>query len=231
MNAPILRRAEPILLVGGGDSPEAHLAPLLARCATRVAADGGAATLLRAGALPDAVIGDLDSLSESDRAQIPAERVHHIAEQDSTDFDKCLRNIAAPLVFGTGFLGPRVDHQLAALTVLTMRADRRCILVGEEDAIALAPPQITLTLPVGLRFSLYPMGLVHGDSTGLRWPLGGLDFTPAQRAGTSNETSAETVSLRFDAPLMLIILPVSQLPELARALLSAPDGWPARARG
>ena len=38
-------------------------------------------------------------------------------------------------------------------------------------------------------------------------------------------------ALRFDAPLMLIILPVSHLPELARALLSAPGGWPARGRG
>ncbi len=231
MNPPILRSPDPILLVGGGESPGSALTELLETCSTRVGADGGADTLLRAGALPDAVIGDLDSLSESARARIPAGRVHHIAEQDSTDFDKCLRNIAAPLVYGTGFLGLRVDHQLAALTVLCLRADRRCILVGEEDVIALAPPRLKLSLPVGTRVSLYPMGLVRGESEGLRWPLNGLDFTPAQRAGTSNEASEEQISLRFDAPLMLIILPVSQRPELARALLSAPDGWPARARG
>ncbi|WP_338054570.1 thiamine diphosphokinase [Salipiger pentaromativorans] len=201
---------------------------LLPLCKTRVAADGGAATLLRAGAMPDAVIGDLDSLPASARAQIPAERIHHIPEQNSTDFDKCLRNIAAPLVYGTGFLDPRIDHQLAALTVLAKRANRRCILAGTEDVMALSPPEITLDLPPGTRFSLYPMGPVRGESEGLRWPLAGLDFAPQHRAGTSNETSVARVSLRFEAPLMLIILPLAQLPALASGLLSAPEAWPAR---
>ena len=38
------------------------------------------------------------------RAAIPAERLHRIAEQDSTDFEKCLRNIRAPLVVGIALL-------------------------------------------------------------------------------------------------------------------------------
>lgn len=95
----------------------------------------------------------------------------------------------------------------------------------------MAPPRLALRLPPGTRVSLYPMGRVHGESEGLRWPLDGLDFTPAERVGTSNESSTGEVRLSFDAPRMLIILPASQRPELARALLSAPDGWPARAQG
>ncbi|MGR3393876.1 MULTISPECIES: thiamine diphosphokinase [Rhodobacterales] len=217
----------PVLLAGGGDHSPELLQSLLPQCETRIAADGGAAALLRAGVMPDAVIGDLDSLSKSTRVQIPAARIHHISEQDSTDFDKCLRHISAPLIYGTGFLGPRVDHQLASLTVLARRADRRCILADASDAVALVPPRLELDLAPGSRVSLYPMGAVRGESEGLRWPLAGLDFAPHLRAGTSNEASAARVSLRFDAPLMLIILPVAELPALARGLLSAPDAWPA----
>ncbi|MBN9886768.1 thiamine diphosphokinase [Salipiger abyssi] len=227
MNHATLHSPGPVLLAGGGDHSPDLLQSLLPQCTTRIAADGGAAALLSAGVMPDAVIGDLDSLSENTRAQIPAARIHHISEQDSTDFDKCLRNISAPLIYGTGFLGPRIDHQLASLSVLTRRADRRCILADASDAVALVPPQLELDLAPGNRVSLYPMGPVRGESEGLRWPLAGLDFAPHLRTGTSNEASAARVTLRFDTPLMLIILPVAALPALARGLLSAPDAWPA----
>ncbi|WP_289150814.1 thiamine diphosphokinase [uncultured Salipiger sp.] len=229
MNESLISHPGPVLLVGGGKSDPDQLRGLLDTCALRVAADGGAETLLALGVMPDAVIGDLDSLTDASRTRIPAERVHHIPEQNSTDFDKCLRNITAPLVYGTGFLGSRVDHQLAALTVLANRPDRRCILLGEEDVIALAPPEIELSLPVATRLSLYPLATMRGESEGLRWPLGGIEFSPARRVGTSNETSETRVRLRFDAPAMLIILPVEAIPALSRGLLSAPATWPAHA--
>ncbi|WP_353471387.1 thiamine diphosphokinase [Salipiger sp. H15] len=229
MNSGLIRSQSPVLLVGGGDCPAELLEPLLARSAIRVAADGGAAALLGAGVTPDAVIGDLDSLSAADRARIPADRVHRIAEQDSTDFDKCLRNIDAPLVLAAGFLGARLDHQLAAMTVLARRPDRPCLLVGREDVVALCPPDLTLELPVGSRFSLFPMGPVGGTSRGLRWPIDGLRFAPDRVTGTSNETDAPRVALSLDAPKMLVILPAQALAALERALLHAPSRWPAPA--
>lgn len=229
MNFDPIRSNSPVLLVGGGDCPADMLLPLLARTKTRVAADGGAAALLSADVTPDAVIGDLDSLTEEHRARIPAARIHRIAEQDSTDFDKCLRSIEAPLIYAAGFLGARLDHQLAAMTVLARRPDRPCLLVGREDVVALCPPELALDLPVGSRFSLYPMAEVGGTSQGLRWPIDGLRFSPDLLTGTSNETDAPRVTLRLDAPKMLVILPVTALAALERALLEAPSRWPARA--
>ena len=55
--------------------------------------------------MPQAVIGDFDSLSDLGRAAIPATRQHVIPEQDTTDFDKALRSIRAPFVLGLGFSG------------------------------------------------------------------------------------------------------------------------------
>lgn len=186
-----------------------------------VAADGGAASVLAAGRVPDAVIGDMDSLPAALRAQLPEAAVHPIAEQESTDFDKALRSIAAPLVLGHGFLGGRLDHQLAALTVLVRRAAQPCVLFGEEDLTCLCPPRLGLDLPRGTRLSLFPMGEVRGASEGLRYPIDGLDFAPGLRTGTSNEALGPVV-LSITAPLMLLILPLACEAALLAGLARAP---------
>ena len=179
-----------------------------------VAADGGADRLLALGCIPDAVIGDLDSISSKAKLRLK-ERLFPIREQATTDFDKALRSIAAPFVVGIGFLGARLDHTLAVLNGLVAHPDRRCLLLGGRDVTFLAPRELTLRLPVGSRLSLFPMGPVQGESEGLRWPLQGLRFAPGGMTGTSNEVTEPLVRLRFDADLMLVILPRSAM---ARAL-------------
>ncbi|MFZ7089446.1 thiamine diphosphokinase [Primorskyibacter sp. 2E233] len=228
MKSKIVHAFGPVLLVGGGECTHDVLKAAVSKASAVVAADGGAAPLLAIGVVPEAVIGDMDSLDPALQASLPPGVLRRIAEQDSTDFDKCLRNISAPLVLAYGFLGARVDHQLAALTVLCNRADRRCVVVGTEDVIVLAPPELTLDLPKGTRFSLYPMGKVQGRSEGLRWPIDGLVMSPDTRVGTSNEVVGP-VRLSVEAPRMLLILPAACLEALLEGLAAAPGGWPVRA--
>src|SRR6056297_1347169 len=118
--------AEPVTLLGGGEASPADVEEALSHAPLLVAADSGAALALDLGHLPEAVIGDMDSLPEAVRAALPAARIHRIAEQESTDFDKALRSVRAPLVLGVGFLGRRLDHQLANFNVLSRRPERRC---------------------------------------------------------------------------------------------------------
>lgn len=227
MKNEIVHSSGPVLLVGAGECTHSVLKSAACDASAVVAADGGAAVLLGMGIMPDAVIGDMDSLDPALRATLPKGAVHRIGEQNSTDFDKCLRNIRAPVVLAHGFLGARVDHQLAAMTVLCAHPDQRCVLVGDRDAILLAPPDLSLALPLGTRVSLYPMGPVRGGSEGLRWPIDGIDMTPDGRIGTSNE-AVGPVRLRIASPRMLLILPVAQLAALLAGLAGAPDRWPAR---
>lgn len=229
MKDTIVHSLKPVLLVGGGEATDQAILQAQADVGAVVAADGGAAQLLRLGVQPDAVIGDMDSLAPQLVEQLPGEVLHRIAEQDSTDFDKCLRSIRAPLVLAHGFLGGRVDHQLAVLTVLARRADRRCVLVGGCDVICLAPPRLELTLQVGTRVSLYPLGPVRGRSDGLRWPIEGLGFAPDGRIGTSNEATTDQVVIEVNAPLMLLILPLTAQGALRAALSASLAEWPARA--
>lgn len=199
-----------VTIIGGGTVTAEDAALARAHAPVIVAADGGAASALALGLMPDAVIGDLDSLPEATRAALPPGRIHRIAEQDSTDFEKCLSRIDAPFVLGIGLTGGRLDHTLAVLTAMMRPGPPPCLLLAAEEVAFRAPPELTLHLPPGTRFSLYPMGEVTGRSEGLRWPLDGLALSPATRVGTSNETAAPSQRLRLDGPC-LVLLPRAHL--------------------
>ncbi|MGP3697449.1 thiamine diphosphokinase [Rhodobacter sp. NSM] len=225
MTQPIVKSTEGVTLVAGGPVTRRDLALSLARAPHLVAADSGADSALRLGRVPEAVIGDMDSLSEHGRESLGA-RVHHLPEQETTDFDKCLRNIEAPFVLALGVAGARIDHGLAVMNVLVRRKEPVCLLVGPQDVLFHAPPDLRLRLGVGDRLSLFPLAPVRGESRGLRWPIDGIDFAPDGRIGTSNAVSESEVRLSFDRPGMLVILPRTRLDAALRALVPA---WAGRA--
>lgn len=225
MNTPIVSCDAPVLLLGGARVDKAVFRALLARCGAVVAADGGAATALDLGQMPDAVIGDMDSLPCAARAALPPDRLFPIASQDDTDFEKSLTRIAAPLVLGLGLTGRRIDHTLAALSVLVRHPARRCVLFGGEDVLMLCPPRLCLDLAPGTRLSLFPMAEVTGRSEGLEWPIAGLRFAPEGRIGTSNRVTGP-VTLEMDRPGMILILPLQTSDRLLDALPRCDAIWP-----
>jgi thiamine pyrophosphokinase len=208
-----------VTVLGAGEVSAAVLSQALTIAPLLVAADGGAASALKHGHMPAAVIGDLDSLDAATRAAVPPDRIHRIPDQDSTDFDKCLATIRAPIVLAVGFTGARLDHELAAFSTLVAQAARPAVLLGPEDAVFVAPERLELSLGRGTRLSLFPMGEVTGESEGLRWPIGGLAFAPGGRIGTSNETVAGRVCLRFSARRMLVFVPRACLGAVVSALV------------
>lgn len=186
-----------------------------------VAADGGADSLLENGVIPHAVIGDMDSLSEAGRAAIPVERLFEVTEQDTTDFDKAIRGIEAPVIYAVGFTGARLDHGLAALHVLARYHDRAVVLVGEQDVTVHLPARIALDLPPGLRVSLFPLDAVTVGMEGLRWSFEALALHPMRRIGTSNEASGGAVVLTSDVPGTVLILPKAALDAVVAGLMQA----------
>ncbi len=214
-------------MVGGGHIGPNDLNLTLNRVKSAVAADGGAAVLVDSGHMPEAVIGDLDSLNASYLRKIPAERLFPIQEQDSTDFDKALRHIQAPIVLAVGFLGARIDHQLATFNAIVRHQDRFCVLLGEHEVIFHAPPRMKLALEPGSIVSLFPLRKVQGRSRGLKWPIDGLTMEPDGRVGTSNQAEGD-IDLQMDGPGMLVIVPRTALDDVMQAFLSGRTGrWPA----
>ncbi|MFY2826137.1 thiamine diphosphokinase [Ruegeria sp. MALMAid1280] len=228
-NNQIVRSEAPIALVGGGEIGPDDLNQTLIRVSTVVAADGGAIPMMDSGRMPDAVIGDFDSLSGAYLDRIPTDRLFPIREQDSTDFDKALRSIDAPLVLGVGFLGGRLDHQMAVLNTLVRLQDRPCILLGEHEVVFHVPPQIRLKLTPGDVVSLFPFQRVVGRSKGLEWPIDDLVLEPNGRVGTSNRALSD-VELTVDGPGLVVMMPRDALDHVMQAFLSGQTGgWPARA--
>ncbi|MFC3627915.1 thiamine diphosphokinase [Paracoccus angustae] len=216
MIPPLVISDRGVTVIGGGTATPYDLQTALAVAPTLVAADGGADRALALGQPPDWVIGDLDSISPGAQRLIPAGRIHQVAEQDSTDFTKCLTRIAAPFVMAVGFAGLRLDHTLSALTTMAFTPRPFVILLTSDDVVFVAPPRLTLPLMPGTRVSLYPMGPARGISTGLEWPIEGIEFAPGGRVGTSNIANG-VVTLRIEGK-MLLMLPRSTLATVMTAL-------------
>ncbi len=124
-------------------------------------------------------------VADPERWRTGPARFLHLAEQETTDFEKCLYSTRAPFYVGVGFTGARVDHLLAVLHVMLAWPDKTVVLLGEAEAMALVPPGrlLELGLEPGARLSLYPLRPVTGTrSRGLLWPIDGL----AMAAGTGS---------------------------------------------
>lgn len=211
-----LRYGVPTLLVGAG--PTHHADFTLAQSATGavVAVDGGYDSLREWGVTPDAIIGDMDSIrSDIDESVTTVS----IAEQNSTDLEKALRSIDAPLFLGIGFLGGRIDHTLAAMHALVAAADQKVVLIGAEDVVFAAPLAWRAVLPTSTRISFYPLRKVAARrSSGLRWPIEGLVMEGGVQIGVSNETALEAVEAEFAERGVVTILPRACLPNVISSL-------------
>jgi thiamine pyrophosphokinase len=192
----VLRFDRPLAIVGGGTVDAEFLKELAARGVALVAADGGAEAIDAAGLTPEAIIGDLDSLS--DRAGWEKRtRVIHLAEQITTDFQKALYATEAPVTLALGMTGKRLDHTLAALSaLLQVGQERKVMLVDEVDVALAVSGAISFMADAGERVSVHPLLPTRFEvSTGLAFPLDGLTLDPSGRLGTSNEAVGGLVGI------------------------------------
>jgi thiamine pyrophosphokinase len=209
MNQLPIRFDTGVTLVGAGVSDRAMVAAARSLAPVLIAADGGADRLSGMRFKPRAIIGDMDSISNPDRWRAGPAVFVHLAEQDTTDFEKCLYATEAPFYIAVGFTGRRVDHTLATFHTLLRYPGKRIVVVGEHEVSALAPASRTLRLKVtpGAPVSIYPLLPVTAiRSRGLAWPIDGLTLAPGQKIGTSNEATRPMIEIAFDGPGALVML-------------------------
>ena len=212
-----------LLIVGGADFSEDLFYNLYEKEIPIIAADGGANFLADQSILPELIIGDLDSVEEQKIQNIETQKIIKISCQNNTDLEKVLLNTQSPLTLGIGFLGSRIDHELASLSALAKYPQKKIILVGEKDIIFLAPPNLSLSSFEGMRVSLYPLGSVRVQSSGLKWSTEGLTMNPVDLIGTSNEAVGKIIHLVPDKPKLLLIIPISSLNDAISQLEISPS--------
>lgn len=224
----ILSYTKPVILVGASPVPTGVLLDRLPDDWHIIAADGGANAVLDAGRRPELVIGDMDSA-----AALPDNLAKmRLDGQDDTDLEKCLQRITAPLIIGAGFLEGRFDHALGAIHALMMlRHDRPVMLIGNQDLVLRLQGDVRLSLDPGTRISVWPLGRQKfAASTGLKWPIDGMEMMPGRLVGTSNEVNASTIEIRTSPDAKAgsvtndgyaLILPILAMDTVLRQLGSA----------
>lgn len=174
------------LVIANGEAPSAGLLRTLASGASLiVAADGGVGHALAAGLSVDAVVGDLDSLTDDQRALLAPELLRRVYDPDTTDLQKaishCLAHGATSIdIVAVG--GGRADHALANLSVLlTARGPARLRIIDDRFEVSLVEGEAVIEGEPGTVVSLVAIGQAEGVTTrGMRWDLDNypLAFSP-----------------------------------------------------
>ena len=207
----ILQFETPVILVGPADVDITRLETLASRSYPIIAADGGANILLQMGIQPTAIIGDLDSL-DRDLMIDAGVTLLHIPEQETTDFEKCLYSVEAPMFLALGFIGGRFDHTLATLHAMAKFIGQKYVLlIGREDASFIHMGELTLATEPGQVVSIFPLSSIEfASSKGLKYPLDGLKFDIGTKIGTSNLATGDEARIipaagYFEVPYLVTV--------------------------
>ncbi len=204
------------LIVAGGEPPRRRILRRLARAHDLVlAADSGAATLLAAGLLPGAVIGDYDSLPPEAAERLAAAGVPllpHPAPGLRTDGHVALleaRRRGADHVTITGVLAPRLDQAINHVLLLALpelESAGVCLLGRHAEAWLVRGEKLVRGRP-GDYVSLLPLSeTAEGvTTTGLLYPLRGARLLRADSLGVSNRLVEPMGGASVEHGLLLLV--------------------------
>ena len=169
--------------------------------------------------IPFVVIGDGDSLSETDKTAL-GDRWIHVAEQDYNDLHKAMCWATQKFTIHNsqfsilGATGKREDHTLGNIAYLATFAEEYPGIDiemltdhGRFSILTLASPLSTFNFQLstfkGQQVSLFTLDPhTHITTTGLQWPLDGATLSPWWQ-GTLNTAISDTFSLSADGTVII----------------------------
>jgi len=211
-------RTEPgsVLLFLNGELPDRALVRRIARrCAMLVCADGGARHARSLGLIPDAVVGDMDSLARP----LPRSWAQTFFccdfDENASDFDKALdfvRRTGCRRVYVAGLLGGRLDHSLVNLALARRFGARpELVIVDRGVAALLGPGRRRLRCRRGELVSLLAANSAARVSiSGVRYPLARAVLAAGSR-GLSNRALGP-VTLTVHSGLVWVMAPKAVIP-------------------
>ncbi|MBW6501427.1 MAG: thiamine diphosphokinase [Bacteroidales bacterium] len=198
------------IILADGSFPE-HEIPLgyLKGAERIICCDGSAEQLLKAGMVPDAIVGDLDTLPAG-IAERFADRIYRSKEQETNDLTKavdwCVRMGYRDLVI-LGATGKREDHTIGNISLLAEYVKETSVIMVTDTGtfIPLVKSSSVSTLP-GQQVSVFSVDPGTAiTSEGLRYPLKDLKLT-SWWVATLNEAVGETISLTFKGGPVIVYL-------------------------
>ena len=210
------------VIIGGGDFPKKEYPrELIRRADVLVCCDGNAlrAFLRHRKSIfgdnsrePDAVVGDMDSMSPT-LSKRYSKRLVKVEEQDDNDQTKAFKFILNnfPDVDSIHILaatGKREDHTVGNLGLLMEYAREypSIDMVSDYSTAFAVTDSCDLHLGEGRRFSFFTAdNSLKVTSEGLQWPLDDVVFDAWWKA-TLNRTTEPIVSLHFNHPSAALVM-------------------------
>jgi thiamine pyrophosphokinase len=120
-NLPETDRQTETVILANGEFPSHPIAlSILRRSKYLVCCDGAISNLMAVDKIPNAIVGDCDSLPEEDMTRL-ASIIHHIPEQETNDLTKAVRFCISQgrrKITILGATGKREDHTIANVSLL-----------------------------------------------------------------------------------------------------------------
>ena len=195
------------VIIANGEYPTSPQALEVMRSAHyTVCCDGGADAYIERGGMPDAIVGDGDSLSEENRTRF-ASRIHYSADQQTNDQTK-----AVEYLLGMGYTdiaivaatGKREDHTLGNIALLAEYMQRGVEVEMYTDYGVFIPCRDTRSFVShkGQAVSIFNISAKGLHSSGLEYPI--YDFT-ALWQGTLNRTMSEQFTIEAEGDYILFM--------------------------
>ena len=207
-----------LIVCNGNPPPKSLLSKLWEKTTYRVAADGGANMLLKSKYVPDAVVGDFDSLDPKTRKQMPNSKFLHIPEQDTNDADKAVRHclkLGFKEIHFLGADGGRQDQFLSGLEILFKYSEQaRLISWTQLERLEFINQIWEENIAPGTTLSLLPVfGGAQGIVTkGLKYALNNQDLMPGKSpSGVSNLVVSNPVSVNIKKGTLLLLVQHTEL--------------------
>ena len=204
-----------VIVCGGRIEDYSRMKSYFENAGLVISADSGARHCRKFQVVPDLLVGDFDSVSEADYAEMAAlgvEIARFPAEKDMTDselaVDTAVKRGCKRIIL-LGVLGERQDHSLSNLFLLKMLLDRGVegIVADEHNEIRLIDKSIVLEREEGVYITLLPLaGNAEGVSTqGLYYPLDNATLEIGSSRGVSNQFSAEKARVDVRKGYLLVM--------------------------
>jgi thiamine pyrophosphokinase len=198
------------VIVADGNFPH-HEIPLgyIKNAERIICCDGSTENLIKAGFIPDAIVGDMDSLDQSIAGRFH-DRTFRVSEQDTNDLTKavdwCLERGYSDLVI-LGATGKREDHTLGNISLLTeyIKVVNVKMITDTGILLALTRSSSVQSFP-GQQVSIFSINPeTEITSSGLRYPLQRKKLTNWWVA-TLNESQDESFYLEIkDGPVIIYL--------------------------
>ena len=195
------------VILANGEYPS-HEIPLqiLNNAKYVVCCDGGADTYIEKGFIPNAIIGDGDSISAENRDRF-SDIIFYIPDQETNDQTKAVnfliskgyKNIAI-----VGATGKREDHTIGNISLLSdykrMGVEVRCYT--DYGFFVPCKDEVVMQSVDGQQLSIFNVSAHSFSSEGLKYPI--YDFTSLWQ-GTLNRCNADSFEIKAIGEYLLFI--------------------------